>query len=262
MSLTEIDFWDEYWHRHQPPITVRPEFSFDRCLSDRLAEVSLRARTKTALEIGASPGKWLHFLSQNGFAVTGLEMSPAAVNLLRENLRILGHKEPQIISGDVMNIVPSNEFGLVYSLGLVEHFENPIEVIGAHLDWLEPGGTLVIGVPNFNGFHGLIQRSLDKSVFEIHNLNVMSRKFFELAASELGVSLESFTYLGSFEPSLPMIRGKTRNFSDTAQQFVIRALLTILRWIRKFSIWDRWNGPRISSYILVSFSKPEQLRSA
>lgn len=258
MSLTEIEFWDEYWHKHRPPIVVRPEFSFDRCLSIRLAEVSLLAPTKTALEVGASPGKWLHFLSENGFKVAGLEISPSAANLLKENLSFLGHQEPKVITGDILHTAPTDKFGLVYSLGLVEHFDDPIEVIRAHLSWLEPGGTLIIGVPNFRGFHGTIQRALDDSVLKIHNLQVMSRGFFESAASQLDVCLESFTYLGSFEPTLPMIKGKAKGLLGGLRQFTIRAILKVLNWVRKSAIWDQWNGPRISSYLLVSFSKPLQ----
>ena len=41
-------------------------------------------------------------------------------------------------------------FDIVYSMGLIEHFENPTEVIDEHIRLLNKEGFLIILIPNFN----------------------------------------------------------------------------------------------------------------
>ena len=43
-------------------------------------------------------------------------------------------------------------FDLVYSLGVIEHFKNPENVISKHLDMVKSNGLVVITVPNFYKF--------------------------------------------------------------------------------------------------------------
>lgn len=258
-KLTEQEFWEHYWTNIRLPCAVDQNFSFDRCLSkvllDRFTEFPFPIKEEgrhSVLEIGAAPGKWLSIFPKDSFAVAGIEYSQLGINALRENMELLGIKPLELIHGDFFVVEPRPDFDIVMSLGFIEHFEDPVAVIRRHIDWLRPGGALVIGVPNFTGLHGFAQRILDISILRAHNTTVMNRVFFESLPTQLGLEKWSVEYLGSFEPALPMTYQK-KNFYN----FVPKVVLRLASYIRRWRGWDSFNSPFISSYMLATYRKPE-----
>jgi 2-polyprenyl-3-methyl-5-hydroxy-6-metoxy-1,4-benzoquinol methylase len=65
-------------------------------------------------------------------------------------------------------------FDFVYSVGVIEHFDDPRDVIGRHLMLVRPGGTALMTVPNYGGVYGRLQRYFDAKNLECHNLNMMT----------------------------------------------------------------------------------------
>ncbi len=257
--LTEQEFWERYWKNLRLPCVIDPNFSFDRCLSkvllERFAELKLPQKKNddrsSVLEIGAAPGKWLSIFPQNSFAVAGIEYSQQGINVLKKNLDLLGIKPLDLMHGDFFVIEPRPVFDIVMSLGFVEHFEDPVAVISRHVEWLRPGGALVIGVPNFTGLHGFAQRMLDLSILRAHNTLIMNAAFFDSLPSRLSVEKSSFEYLGSFEPALPMTYQR-KNIAN----FLPKGLLRLASYLRRWKGWDSFNSPFISSYILAIYRKP------
>lgn len=257
--LTEQEFWENYWKNLRLPCVVDSNFSFDRCLSkvllERLAEFPSRKKggdKSTVLEIGAAPGKWLSIFPQDSFAVAGIEYSQQGMEALRKNMELLGIQPLELMHGDFFEIEPRPIFDIVMSLGFVEHFDDPVAVLKRHIDWLRPGGALVIGVPNFTGLHGFAQRLLDISILKAHNTTIMNANFFESLQAHLGVKKWSFEYLGSFEPALPMTYQK-KNFAN----FLPKGVLRLASYLRRWRGWDSLNSPLISSYLLAIYRKPE-----
>lgn len=257
--LTEQKFWELYWKTLQLPAVVNPDFSFDRCLSTvllaRLTELpqprACEGR-RSVLEVGAAPGKWLTLFPQESYTVSGIEYSQQGMEALQQNMNLLGITPLELIQGDFFAVEPREAYDVVMSLGFVEHFDDPAAVIHRHVQWLRPGGALVIGVPNFTGLHGFAQRLLDLSILRAHNTTMMNRAFFESLPERLGVDKWSFEYLGSFEPALPMTyRGKT------LANIVPKAALRLASYLRRWRWLDRLNSPFISSYMLAIYRKPE-----
>jgi 2-polyprenyl-3-methyl-5-hydroxy-6-metoxy-1,4-benzoquinol methylase len=60
-----------------------------------------------------------------------------------------------------------------FPFGLIEHFNDTKFIIGEHLKFLKPGGTLFITLPNFKSVNGWVQRSFDKENYDKHNINSM-----------------------------------------------------------------------------------------
>lgn len=256
--LTEQKFWEEYWKNLRLPCVVNQKFSFDRCLSaallQRLSEVPPARRAdgprRSVLEVGAAPGKWLSLFPQDRYAVSGIEYTRQGMDALRRNMEMLGIAPLELIEGDFFAIEPRSTYDIVMSLGFVEHFDDPVEVIRRHLGWVRDGGTLVIGVPNFTGVHGLAQRALDMSILRAHNTKMMNRAFFEALPEKLGVEKCSFEYLGSFEPALPLTyRGKT------LANIIPKAILKAASYLRRWRGFDHLNAPFISSYLLGIYRK-------
>ena len=253
MKLTEVNFWNNYWRNYKLPSVVDFTFSFERCLADKLRE-HLRGATGDAIEIGCAPGKWLAFLSKElGLNVHGIEYSDSGMAATVENFRLLNLDISSIKTGDFFKINPEPKFDVVMSLGFIEHFDNPNYVLDLHLKWLKPGGILVIGVPNFTGINGTIQKILDKSIIDKHNLNIMNLEYFTSLTKTFNLNTIFLGYICSFEPSLFISNNKFGN----PLKFFVKLILRFMILIRKFDFIDKLNNKLYSSYILGVYKKEE-----
>jgi len=255
--LTEQAFWEKYWQNLSLPCVVDPNFSFERCLSsvllERLSELPLPRISegrRSVLEIGAAPGKWLSLFPQDRYTVAGIEYSQQGMDALQRNMELLGISPRELIHGDFFEVEPRPVYDIVMSLGFVEHFDDPVAVISRHIEWLRPGGALVIGVPNFTGVHGFAQRLLDLSILRAHNTRMMNRDFFNALPTHLDLRQWSFEYLGSFEPALPMTYAQ-KTFANIVPKIILR----LMSYPRRCRWLDRFNSPFISSYMLAIYLK-------
>jgi len=251
MQLTDEKYWDEYWKNCKLPSIVDMNFSFDRCLAKTIKKV-LSDIKGTALEVGCAPGRWLAFLYKElGLIPSGIEYSKAGIEVTIKNLNLLNVKYDKIYNGDFFSLKPSSSFDVVISLGFIEHFSNPDEVIESHLRWLKPSGTLVLGVPNFNGINFLLQKIFDEEILKAHNLNIMSTEYFKNIASRYDLRIRFLDYIGSFEPSLIIVKPGRRNI----EQYTALAFLKMAFISRKFHFWDSINDRQLSSYILAIYKR-------
>lgn len=251
MKLTEQEFWDDYWTNIQLPSQIDHNNSFERCLAEALNS-ELNGISGDVLEVGCAPGKWLAFFCKSfGMKPSGIEYSQTGMEATIQNFKLLNLPVDEILTGDFFEIKGVPRFDLVMSFGFIEHFDNPNSVIERHLDWVKPGGKLVLGIPNFNGIYRPIQQILDPSLLDKHNLTIMNLDYFRGLEKILPISLNSARYIGSFEPNLPIGKGKPH----TIKQILVKIFLSITSRIRKLSFFDKFNHPSISSYIIVVFTK-------
>lgn len=253
MKLTEVDFWNNYWGKISLPSEINMSHSFDRCLARELKD-QLTYTSGDIFEIGCAPGKWLAYIwKECGLKPSGIEYSEPGMNATLKNFHILKIPSGQIIDGDFFKKIPDHLFDVVMSLGFIEHFDNVDEVVDLHLQWLKPGGTLILGVPNFNGITKNIQRILDQSILDKHNLQIMNLSYFEELGKKHKLEKIAIKYLGSFEPDLPIPKYKY----GSPLQIIIKILLFVARIIRRFEVFDNFNSPYYSSYILAIYRKRE-----
>ena len=255
-SLTDSAFWESYWGRFALPDAVDEQRSFDRSLANGLRKI-LRGSEGDALEIGCAPGRWLAFLArQFGLRVSGIEYTSDGAVATRRNLALLGVHSADIREADFLSTAPSAIYDVVLSLGFVEHFTDVEAVIRLHAGWARPGGRVIIGVPNFRGLHGLLQRALDRDVLARHNLTIMDTDRLARLGPATGLVTESVEYLGSFEPTLPIARTGVRGAPDFIAKVVIRGMRVARRTPVVGQALDNWNNSFVSSYILASYRKP------
>jgi 2-polyprenyl-6-hydroxyphenyl methylase/3-demethylubiquinone-9 3-methyltransferase len=135
-------------------------------MHDLLAAHLPRAAGARFLEVGCGGGSWLvHFGREFGYAVTGCDSSTTGCRLARESLMAAGI-EGTVIEGDLFAL--EGDYDIVFSAGLVEHFEDPAPVIGKLASLLVPGGVLFTMVPNLTGLSGLYHRLWKPETFETH----------------------------------------------------------------------------------------------
>ncbi|WP_428249626.1 class I SAM-dependent methyltransferase [Ferrovibrio sp.] len=96
------------------------------------------------LESGCGAGRYVKYLSERGWNVTGLEYSQATVEMVRSKW-----PELDIVQGDVAaSGFPDNHFSGMISLGVVEHFPEGLAAPLADMHRiLKPGGRAIITVP-------------------------------------------------------------------------------------------------------------------
>ena len=111
------------------------------------------------LEIGSGSGDQLLPLAAQGYAVTGLDVSLDALERCRKIIAALAQFQHRPLSvslllGDVMQMPPTEQFALVFSFGVIEHFLDRGErlmMLRKMSEWMKPGGVCVHVVPN--GMH-------------------------------------------------------------------------------------------------------------
>ncbi|MGC1121725.1 MAG: class I SAM-dependent methyltransferase [Candidatus Methanofastidiosia archaeon] len=96
---------------------------------------------RTSLEVGYGDGRWMNLLKTLGIDAYGIDiLENAALQLKSEGFSPIVADAREIPFKD-------NHFDLVYSFGVVEHFEGTENAIGEHIRVARPGGKIVITVP-------------------------------------------------------------------------------------------------------------------
>ena len=167
------EHWENTW-------SSPPRFRLPSRLWIGVADMQaiLRAHVKpgmSVLEIGCAPGKTLAWVDKRLRArVAGLDYSERGLAYTRELFRRLA------IDGDLRRedvfatTFPPGSFDVVYSCGVIEHFEDPREIVRRHVMLAKPGGTALITIPNYGGLYGRLRKRFDPENLEIHNLAIMN----------------------------------------------------------------------------------------
>lgn len=186
-----------------------------------------------------------------GLKPSGIEYSEAGMNATLRNFQLLGLTPGFIRADDFFHMRPERQFDTVMSFGFIEHFTNVDEVVELHMQWLKPGGVLILGVPNFCGINYFLQRSLDKEILDKHNLDIMNLDYFAKLVDRFNLEPIFIGYIGSFEPALPISKLRIEN----PLQFMTKSFIWMARWIRRIKRFDALNSRLFSSCILALYRK-------
>jgi SAM-dependent methyltransferase len=256
--LTTSAQWDDYWAAANLPVEINPgERTSTTAILDVIDRFAGEQRGRSVLEIGGAPGGYLvHLWRRYGHDVCVLDNSPHGIALARENFQLLG-VPGWVIEGDLFAPEqPVPQFDLVYSLGLIEHFADTTSVVAAHLEYLRPGGLLIVGCPNFRGLNLALLKRLSPSMLEWHNLDVMDVERWSEFERALDLRTEFRGYVGGFQPSM-FWRCERRSVFNRA---LARALTEAGRRSNRTPFGralSRRNSSRWSYYALGVYRKPD-----
>ncbi|MBI2568564.1 MAG: class I SAM-dependent methyltransferase [Candidatus Schekmanbacteria bacterium] len=153
---------------------VRPDMNrpLVRKLAALLGDFGERPRRPAALEVGCGPAAWSVWLAQRtGCRVVGVDIEPFAAELGRTNLAA-ARVDGEILCRDAFTPEANRDlwaqFDLVFSMGVLEHFDDPVERLCALGQYLKVGGHIVTTVPNLHGVNWWLQRLADVERLQMH----------------------------------------------------------------------------------------------
>jgi SAM-dependent methyltransferase len=175
--LTDQAYWGEIWQAAENAKLFDPADRSVRnhgnvALHDFFSEILRTAcpSAKSLVEIGCAQSKWLpYFARTHNFAVAGLDYSEIGCARARALLR-RAECRGEIFQADIFNPAAElrSSFDVVLSMGLVEHFADTAGAVQACAALAKPGGIIITTVPNLTGAIGLVQRRLDRAVYDKH----------------------------------------------------------------------------------------------
>ena len=196
-ELTDRKFWANYWESKQGlAFKVPVGYTFHKILTT----VVKKNGVKTAIELGGFPGYYAIFLKKY-FDVKATLFDYYIHPLILEDVlkaNELNKNDVNVIEGDLFKYEPTQQYDLVLSAGLIEHFEDTKDIIARHISFLKPGGTLVITLPNFTGVNGWLQRRYDAANYSKHNIGSMNPQLLAGYCKALGLKNVDASYYGKF----------------------------------------------------------------
>ena len=118
-----------------------------------VAEVGQAASSRSIYDIGCGDGAFLSACKREGFEVAGCEPQERAREQARKNLGCR-------IDGDLFSEAPVNSLDIVTAWQVIEHVENPGEMIRKIHDYLKPGGLFAVSTVNLSSWQARIFGSL------------------------------------------------------------------------------------------------------
>lgn len=172
-------YWDDVWAEDGLPRAVNPHLKgvmnytnrrFHKYFLEAFSEIE--SSGMKLLEIGCAQSAWLpYFAKAFGFKVYGIDYSEIGCKKARKILLQSG-VEGEIVCADLFS-PPNDMYGVydvVVSFGVVEHFDDTKLCIKALSKFLKPNGIMITMIPNMGGIIGLVQKILNRKIFDIHKI--------------------------------------------------------------------------------------------
>lgn len=170
-------YWDEHWAKGELPSPINPrDKGVLNYANRRLHEYFLNVfsnqetRGKALLEVGCARSAWLPYFAETfGFRVYGIDYSEAGCSQARQVLAHAGI-DGEVVCTDFFSPPATmlEAFGVVVSLGVVEHFADTMVCLRALARFLKPGATMITIIPNMVGWIGFLNKVMNPRVYEIH----------------------------------------------------------------------------------------------
>jgi len=254
-KLTGQTFWEDYWEG-KPGTAVQKKTTllireilktFDRYLP--------ATKGLSIMEVGGAYGEYLLYLTRRfGYKAYSLDYSRIGNEQTLETFSNAGIPV-EVFERDLFSDNSDlPKFDIVYSLGFIEHFDDPGKVVEKHLDLLKPGGILLLGVPNYAGIYRPVLRRLAPSIEETHNMGIMDLDNWHEFEQRLSLQTIFTGYIGGFEP-LNMKKLERKTALNHLIYFFIRVLMVLfsfrMQFLRKFNS-KSWSG-----YIMGIYRKKQ-----
>ncbi len=251
--LSSEALWKEgggYYNEKVEELKRKPILPDTRRLRDRRILGLFRRygklnRESRVLEIGCGQSMWLPCLARElGCQVFGLDVEPYAAELARANLSGAGERG-EILCRDAFDASQNQDllgrFDLIYSMGVMEHFDDAAERLAMLVGYLKPGGRILTTVPNLQGVNWLLQRLASLERLRMHV--VYDTKRLSRIHERAGLETIAAGYVGFYDGYVSGSDSKTSRFRQR--------LHNRLCWASNMvgETWTRLSGERLTPEI-------------
>jgi SAM-dependent methyltransferase len=212
-----------YWYGAEDAFTSRMEEVYRRfVLADHVRFVRRAIESSGGthgliLDVGCGGGLFLRLLSENGYRVTGLDLSANALAVAVHSNGVAA------VCGDLSRApFTSGSCSVITMFHVLEHLHDPGSYLMSSHKLLSPGGRLVVQVPNASSWqfrllgknwtgidvprHLVNFRAIDlETLLERHGFEVVRRKHFSLRDNPAGLATSVAPML---DPMARRVRGK------------------------------------------------------
>jgi len=214
-EITDKKFWEKYWGSKTIFQIVEENYSFSNIFKEELTDKNY----KSMVEIGGFPGYFaIYFRKYWGYKTTLLDY--IINHQIVEKLLKINKLKPgdiELAKTDFTKYEGSKKYDVVFSLGFIEHFEDTADIIKRHWKMVNPGGKMIIGIPNFLGINGIYQLLFDPAILNVHNLNSMDSVRLKAILKNSGIKnfkvfyvSGAMVWLESLNKRKPILRFFTR----------------------------------------------------
>jgi 2-polyprenyl-3-methyl-5-hydroxy-6-metoxy-1,4-benzoquinol methylase len=208
-TLSKKEYWDDVLREAKLPRIVDDTACNYKVTIDFIDAV-LRERPQAhLLEIGAGSSAWLpYFHKKYNLRVSGLDYSEVGCRILEENLKLLHVPFEEIINEDIFKWNSDERYDIIFSYGVIEHFNEPKEILKICRDHLKPRGIIITLIPNLQGIMGFLTKTFLPEIFKIHK--VISLTDLRKMHLELGLTEIRSDYVGTFAVTvIPWTKGES-----------------------------------------------------
>ncbi len=199
-KLTTQQYWEEYYKSDS---ILKNEQIINICSAydnfwEMLIQNNQAKPPKNILEVGGYPGRYLAYLADKyNLTPTSVDYNSDKIKI-EQTFQLFNIQKYQIIQADIFSHQPTEQYDIVISNGFIEHFQNYNEVLNIHLQYLKPGGTLFVLIPNMKNYIYFYKQLVDKGNLKIHNLKCMKKSVFKNFASKNNLQEIHLEYFGGF----------------------------------------------------------------
>jgi 2-polyprenyl-3-methyl-5-hydroxy-6-metoxy-1,4-benzoquinol methylase len=210
-KLSSKEYWDEVLKKANLPVMVSLKQYSPWLINSFFRKFIQAGNYKTLIEVGSGSSAWLPFLAQEyNLEVSGLDYSETGCKICEENLKMLGINFDEIICEDVLKWDSGKKYDIIISFGVVEHFENPGEILKIMHSHLAENGLIITIVPNLLGISGKLTKYFLPDVYGIHK--IISRNYLKKLHEISGYECLKNDYTGFFYPVVIPWSVKTTGF--------------------------------------------------
>jgi SAM-dependent methyltransferase len=142
-----VQAWGRVWERQRRTWSV---IGWGRSVYNRFFEKALSPYINSQthmMELGCGTASLAQQLCPRIAWYTGMELVQETASKAEQKMREVGISNASFVCADLLQAPALHAYDLVWSQGLLEHFDDPSPVLQKHVEHCRAGGVVVVSVP-------------------------------------------------------------------------------------------------------------------